>query len=68
MLKEYSLSELGVLIVSTLGGIGLVISRIQHSRCRTCTVCCGLCRCVRDVPPVEPNSPQPDAERAEEHA
>ena len=49
MLKDFSVSELGVLVVSVLGGAGLIITRIQHSRCVRCSVCWGMCTCVRNV-------------------
>ena len=56
MLSNFTLIELGSVIVSVMGACAMLCGVITKSRCDKVNLCCGLINCHRKVP----DNPQPD--------
>ena len=56
MLSNFTIIEMGSVIVSVLGGIAMLCQVISKSRCEKISLCCGFVKCNRKVP----DKPEPD--------
>ena len=50
MLTNFTIIEMGSVIVSVLGGIAMLCQVISKSRCEKISLFCGLVKCSRKVP------------------
>ena len=54
MLSNFTLIELGSVIVSVMGALAMLCGVITKSRCDKVNLCCGLINCHRKVPDIPP--------------
>ena len=59
VLTDFTIIEIGSVVVSVLGGLAMLCGVISKSRCDKVQLCCGLVTCHRKVPE---QLPPPDVE------
>ena len=55
-LTDFTIIEMGSVVVSVLGGLAMLCGVISKSRCDRVSLCCGLVNCHRKVPEQPPPS------------